>query len=156
LPRLRLDGGAPAVLRFQGGERVAGELQVVSLSGGLLSLPNPLAQGSQVKLMFVIEAGSVMAGAEMLSPVTKTLQPFRFVSLPMQDRRRLESVIPVSVYQDITEPDWMKKLRAVSERRYTPPPRKFKLAVAAVGLLTVGLAGAVCLRYFPLLKLFGK
>jgi len=156
VPRLRLDNATPAVLRFNDGQRVSGELQVVSLTGGLLSLPNPLTQGSKVKLMFVTSAGSVLGGAEMLSPVSKTLQPFRFVSLALQDRRRLESVIPVSVYQDITEPDWMKKLRAASEDRYTPRKSRVKLAVVAVGLMALGLAGASYLHHFQLLKWMGK
>ena len=156
LPRLRLDGGTPAVLRFQDGERVSGSLEVVSLTGGLLTLANPLAQGSRVKLMFVTGAGSVMAGAEMLPPVDRRRQPFRFVSLAMQDRRKLESIIPVSVYHDIVEPDWMKKLRAASEDRYVPQKWRMKLAVCAVGLITVGLASAFFVGRLPLLKLLGR
>ena len=96
-----------------------------------------------------------MAGAELLEPLTKTLQPFRFVSLDPKDRRRLESVIPVSVYHDITEPAWMKKLRAASENRYEPPRRITRFAIRA-GLLTLGLICALCLLYFPLMKHIGR
>lgn len=156
VPRLRFENSTPAVLRFHDGQRISGELQVVSLTGGLLSLPTPLTQGSMVKVMFVTDAGSVLGGAEMLSPVSSTQQPFRFVSLAVQDRRRLESIIPVSVYHDITEPDWMKKLRAVSEDRYAPPPSRVKLAVLAVSLMALGLAGATFFLYVPLLKWIGK
>jgi hypothetical protein len=156
VPRLRFENRTPAVLRFHDGQRISGELQVVSLTGGLLSLPTPLTQGSKVKVMFVTDAGSVLGGAEMLSPVSSTLQPFRFVSLAVQDRRRLESIIPVSVYHDITEPDWMKKLRAVSEDRYAPPPSRVKLAVLAVSLMALGLAGATFFLHVPLLKWIGK
>jgi hypothetical protein len=155
-PRLRLDGGTPAVVRFQDGERISGSLEVVSLSGGLLTLENTLKQGSQVKLMFVTGAGSVLAGAEMLRPVDRCRQPFRFLSLARQDRHRLESIIPVSVYQDIVEPDWMKKLRAASEDRYEPRKWGVKLVVGAAGLITLGLAGAMYLGRFPLLKLVGR
>lgn len=156
VPRLRFENSTPAVLRFHDGQRISGELQVVSLTGGLLSLPTPLTQGSRVKVMFVTDAGSVLGGAEMLSPVSSTQQPFRFVSLAVQDRRRLESIIPVSVYHDITEPDWMKKLRAVSEDRYAPPPSRVKLAVLAVSLMALGLAGATFFLHVPLLKWIGK
>ena len=156
VPRLRFENSTPAVLRFHDGQRISGELQVVSLTGGLLSLPTPLTQGSRVKVMFVTDAGSVLGGVEMLSPVSSTQQPFRFVSLAVQDRRRLESIIPVSVYHDITEPDWMKKLRAVSEDRYAPPPSRVKLAVVAVGLMALGLAGATFFLHVPLLKWIGK
>jgi hypothetical protein len=156
VPRLRFENSTPAVLRFHDGQRISGELQVVSLTGGLLSLPTPLTQGSRVKVMFVTDAGSVLGAAEMLSPVSSTQQPFRFVSLAVQDRRRLESIIPVSVYHDITEPDWMKKLRAVSEDRYAPPPSRVKLAVLAVSLMALGLAGATFFLHVPLLKWIGK
>ena len=64
-PRVNLDRNTPAVLRFEGGESVSGELQVVSLTGGLLSLPRSVEQGSHVKLMFLIGTGSVLAGASI-------------------------------------------------------------------------------------------
>jgi len=157
-PRLRLDGGTPAVLRSLDGERISGSLEVVSLSGGLLALDSPLAQGAQVKLMFVTGAGSVLAGAEMLPPVDRSHQPFRFVSLARQDRNRLESVIPVSVYQDIVEPDWMKKLRAASQERYVPQKRRrLNLTVGAVGAIVLSLISAgFLLSRLPLLKLVSK
>lgn len=156
VPRLRFENSTPAVLRSPDGQSISGQLQVVSLTGGLLSLPRPLLRGCRVKVMFVTDAGSVLGGAEMLSPVSSTQQPFRFVSLAVQDRRRLESIIPVSVYHDITEPDWMKKLRAVSEDRYAPPPSRVKLAVLAVSLMALGLAGATFFLHVPLLKWIGK
>jgi hypothetical protein len=151
-PRVYLEGNTPAVLRFEGGRSVSGELQVVSLTGGLLSLPGPLTQGSQVKLMFLIGPGSVLAGAEMLGPVNNTLQPFRFVSLEQKDRRKLEAIIPLSVYQDIAEPNWMRKLRVASDHRYEPRRLRLGWAAGALGLITLGLASAIYLRHFQLLK----
>jgi hypothetical protein len=156
-PRLHFQPGTtPAVLRRQDGESVTADLQVVSLTGGLLSLSRPLAQGTNVKLMFVTSAGSVLGGAQMLRPVTNTQQPFRFLTLAQRDRRTLESVIPVSVYQDITEPAWMKKLRAASDRRYEPRPWGFKIAIGAAGLIALGLMGGMYFRHFQLLKWIGK
>jgi UDP:flavonoid glycosyltransferase YjiC (YdhE family) len=156
-PRLHLDGGTPAVVRFPDGERISGSLEVVSLSGGLLALDNTLEKGSQVKLMFVTGAGSVLAAAEMLAPVSRSRQPFRFVELARQDRHRLESIIPVSVYQDIVEPDWMKKLRAASQDRYIPKKnRRMSFTVCAVGLITIGLMAVIALAHLPLLRLVGK
>ncbi|MGC2198364.1 MAG: hypothetical protein WA628_27080 [Terriglobales bacterium] len=151
-PRVHLDRNTPAVVRFEGGQSISGELQVVSLTGGLLALPGPLERGSQVKLMFLIRAGSVLAGAEMLNPVSSTLQPFRFVSLGQKERRKLEAIIPLSVYQDITEPNWMKKLRVASDHRYEPRRWRFRLFAGAVGLITLGLIGAMYLRHFQVLK----
>lgn len=151
-PRIHLDNNTPAVLRFEGGSSVSGELQVVSLTGGLLSLPHTLAKGSQAKLMFLIGPGSVLAGAELLNPVSNTLQPFRFVSLGQKDRRKLEAIIPLSVYEDITEPNWMRKLRVASDHRYEPRSWRFRLAAGAVVLITLGLASAIYLRHLQLLK----
>jgi hypothetical protein len=131
-PRVHLDHNTPVVLRFEGGNSVSGELQV--------------------KMMFLIRPGSVLAGAELLNPVSNTLQPFRFVSLAQKDRRKLEAIIPLSVYEDITEPNWMKKLRVASDHRYEPRKWRVGLTALAVGLITLGLASAIYLRHLQLLK----
>jgi len=102
--------------------------------------------------MFLIRPGSVLAGAELLDPVSSNLQPFRFVSLGQKDRRKLESIIPLSVYEDIAEPNWMKKLRVASDRRYEPRGWRSRVAAGAVVLLTLGLASAIYLRHLQLLK----
>jgi hypothetical protein len=103
-------------------------------------------------MMFLIRPGSVLAGAELLNPVSNTLQPFRFVSLGQKDRRKLEAIIPLSVYEDITEPNWMKKLRVASDHRYEPRKWRVGLTALAVGLITLGLASAIYLRHLQLLK----
>jgi hypothetical protein len=72
---------------------VHGKLQVVSASGGLLCLSSPLNQGSNVKVMFRAETGLVFGRAEMLTPISRTLQPFRFVEIGEDDRRRLNAAI---------------------------------------------------------------
>src|SRR5271155_444066 len=138
VPRAHLQADIPAVLRFQDGQRASAGLQVISLTGGLLSLSQPVVQGSRVKLMFLTGAGSVLGGAEMLPPVTNALQPFRFVSLAADDHRRLGTLIWERSTQNSSEQAWIEKLRAASaacpkQRR----PWRLKLA-GAVGLLTVG------------------
>ncbi|MGA7400500.1 MAG: PilZ domain-containing protein [Candidatus Sulfotelmatobacter sp.] len=90
----------PVVLRCKDGRRVPGKLQVISLSGGLLCLPQPLDQGSQVKLMFLTRKGSVLGAAEMLSPISWGTQPFKFVKLYDDDERRLGAAIQLSVEQN--------------------------------------------------------
>src|SRR5579863_9264681 len=136
-PRVHLADLTPAVLRFQDGQRASGNLQVLSVNGGLLSLPDPIDQGSQVKLMFLTHSGAVLGAAEMLSPVTSTEQPFRFVSLPVDDRRRLGAAIQSSlnaniVSQGAAEEKWMEKLRAASSYDNRPRRRFFRLAAGAV------------------------
>src|ERR1700757_3047245 len=99
-PRLQFADTTPAVLRFQGGRRIRGKLQVVSETGGLLCLPSLLDRGARAKLMFLTGAGTVLGTAEMLSPLSRTLQPFRFVTLPDDDHRRLRDVIQSSADQN--------------------------------------------------------
>jgi hypothetical protein len=145
-PRVHLADFTPAVLRFQDGQRASGQLQVLSVNGGLLSLPGPLDQGSQVRLMFLTRTGAVLGAAEMLSPVTSTQQPFRFVSLPVDDRRRLGAAIQSSLNQDTAnqeaaEQKWMEKLRAASSCDNRPRSRLFKFGVGAVAL------GIFCLGF---------
>jgi len=122
-PRLSLEEMTPAVLRFPDGHRTAAKLKVLSVTGGLLSLGQPVDQGSCVKLMFVTRAGPVLGGAEMLSPVTNALQPFRFVSLPVEDQRRLGAVIRSSL-GSASEQEWIEKLR--SARTQPSPSQRFK------------------------------
>ena len=115
-PRTHLEGQNPAVLRFANGKTTGANLQVISVSGGLLSLSQPVVQGSQVKLIFLTGAGAVLGGAEMLSPVTNGLQPFRFVSLAADDHRRLGALVGQRSSQNEAEPAWMEKLRAASSQ----------------------------------------
>jgi hypothetical protein len=151
-PRAHLEGNTPAVLRFPNGQRTCAKLQVISLTGGLLSLSQPVVQGSPVKVMFLTTAGSVLGGAEMLLPVTNTLQPFRFVSLVADDQRRVGTLIWERSSQNQSEEDWIRKLRAASAQQDQPRPWRFKLA-GAVGLLTFGLAAAAAyLVHFGFLK----
>jgi hypothetical protein len=96
-PRTRFAETTPAVLRCQDGHRVRGKLQSISLSGGLLGVPKPLDCGAQVKLMFLTGSGSVLGVAEMLSPITWSLQPFKFVKLYDDDEIRLQAAIQSSL-----------------------------------------------------------
>ncbi len=91
--RLNLLPGTMAVLRFPGGQQVRGRLQVISTSGGLLCLSSQLNHDSPVKLMFRAETGLVFGTAELLIPISPTLQPFRFVEIGENDRRRLDAAI---------------------------------------------------------------
>jgi hypothetical protein len=151
VPRVHLEDKTPAVLRFQNGQRMGASLRVVSLTGGLLSLPQPVVQGSQVKVMFLTGAGSVIGAAEMLCPVANALQPFRFLSIAADDHRRLGTLISERSSPNSGEQDWINKLRAASAQQKEPRPWRFRLA-GAVGLLTIGLAAAAYLLHSGLLK----
>ncbi len=149
-PRLLLDSVTPAVLRFPDGGRTAGELHVVSLTGGLLSLPKTLDQGSRVKVMFLMNTGSVLGGAEMLPPVASDLQPFRFTSLAATDQRRLGATIQESL-QNSSDQKWMNKLRGALADREAPPKRLSKVMIGIFALAALA-ASTLYLFHFSLLK----
>jgi hypothetical protein len=111
-PRACFAETTPAVLRFPDGRRVPGKLRTVSVTGGLLRLPKPVDQGAQVKLMFLTGSGSVLGAAEMLSPISWHLQPFKFVGLYDEDQRRLEAAIQSSLDRNRREHGQMERFRA--------------------------------------------
>lgn len=150
-PRVYLDSTTPAVLRFQDGQRTSGTLHVVSLTGGLLSLCNPVVQGSQVRLMFLTNTGSVLGGAEMLRPLTSDLQPFRFVSLDVTDRRRLGATIEASLQQN-NEQRWIEKFRAASGQRTRSPKPLLKAFFGTIALAALAWVSANYLLHLHLLK----
>jgi hypothetical protein len=139
------------VLRFPTGQRIGANLQVISLTGGLLSVPQALIQGSQVKLMFLTGCGSVLGTAEMLRPVSDALQPFRFISLGAEDHRRLGSLIWEHSSQNKFDQVWIEKLRAASAQQEEGLCWRFGRA-EAFGLLTLGLGAAAYLLYPGLLR----
>ena len=138
-PRIRPTEYTPAVIRFQSGDSVTGNLEVISSTGGLLRLSKPLILGTRIKLMFLTENGPVLGTAEMLSAISWTHQPFRFVALTYGDQRRLQAVTgcssklempipePTSRIPDSelgivdTEHQWIDKYRAAVARN---PPRR--------------------------------
>lgn len=124
---------------------MTGRLEVFSSTGGLLCLSKPLIRGTRIKVMFVTQRGPVLGAAEMLTPVSWTQQPFRFVALAYGDQHRLQAVtgcspklgipIPERTRQTVdtkphpertsqtvdTEPQWIDKYRAAVSQN---PPRR--------------------------------
>lgn len=85
---------------------------MISLTGGLLSLPSPLVQGAQVKLMFLTGNGSVLGSAEMLCPISWSLQPFKFLGLYNDDQQKLQAAIQSSLDQNRHDVGQMERHRA--------------------------------------------
>jgi hypothetical protein len=109
--RISFVENTPAVVRSRDGCR-KGKLQTVSLTGGILYLPKPVDQGAQVKLMFLTNSGSVLGAAEMLSPISWSLQPFKFLKLYDDDQRRLEATIQLTLKQRWRDRVQMERFRA--------------------------------------------
>jgi len=104
--RVRFEESTPVVLRFADGKRSSGQLQVISTTGGLLCLPQPLQPGAVGKLMFLIQGGgSVLGEAQMLTPMSWERQPFRFLTLHEDDRTRLQTAIQSRLAQTKRQSD---------------------------------------------------
>ena len=148
-PRVRLADIIPAVLRLADGRRHRGKLEIISLTGGLLSMPNVVDGGLRIKLMFLTPMGPVLGSAEMLCPVSADRQPFRFVAIEEGDQRRLRAVI--LSFLNPGEQAWIEKYRAalVPQR----PARRgiFRVAFGSFTLLTL-LGTAIYLLNAHLLK----
>jgi len=135
----------PAVLRFEDGRRTQAQLEVISLTGGRLCLPGPVQTDSHVKLMFVTPTGPVLGTAEMLKPVSVSQQPFRFVALEQDDRRRLQVSIQSSFGQTRHEQEWIEKYRAALDQRQPQKKRLFSTPLAVVTLAMLSLGSAIYL-----------
>lgn len=111
-PRVFFVETTPAVLRCIDGRFKRGKLQVISMTGGLLSLTKPLDFGSRVKLMFLSNVGTIFGHAEMLGPISWSLQPFKFLRLYEDDEERLQSAIQASLSRSRSGYGMMERFRA--------------------------------------------
>ena len=116
-PRVRLPSTTPAVLRSKNGSRCEGELQVVSLTGGLVCLPVPLVHRSRAKVLFVTRVGTIRGSVEMLTPVSSDLQPFRFLALAGRSQRRLTTAIQSYLAKDNSVEQAIDDHRVASDQR---------------------------------------
>jgi hypothetical protein len=151
--RAHLANPTPAVLRFRDGSRVAGNLQVISVAGGLLHLLQPLDPNTRASLMSLSDGGPVLGMAEMLSSLTRTQQAFRFVALDQDNQSNLQLGIQSYLIQNSDEERWIAKYRSALVHRAPPRRReamKIVLGSVAFGILVV--VGAACFLHFQLLK----
>ena len=149
-PRVRLADITPVVLRLSDGCCSRGNLEIISLTGGLLSISNVLDRSSRIKLMFLTQTGPVQGTAEMLSPLSTTRQPFRFVALDEGDQRKLRAV--VQSFLDAREQAWIQKYRAALIHQNFPRRGFFRVVLGALALLALCFGSAIYLFHVPLLK----
>ena len=114
------------------------ELHTVSRTGGVLSLPKTVEQDSVATLMFPTHKGLVFATAEMLPPLSWNNQPFRFMELKEDDKRRLLAAFQSRHYRNIQEEEWIEEFRAAIVN-WNPPKRRhfFKPVLATATLATL-------------------
>jgi hypothetical protein len=149
-PRLKPAEITPAVMRLQDGRRVQGQLEVVSLTGGVLHLSKVLDRDFRVKLRFLTPSGPVSGTAELLKPLSSSQQPFRFVGLDHEDERRLRETThsshapnrPESGHGGSDE-EWIEKYRATLDQQHAPQSKFFRTLLAAVTLTVLCLGSAI-------------
>jgi hypothetical protein len=95
-------------------------------------------QGSVATLMFRTHKGLVFATTEMLPPLSWNHQPFRFVELEEDDKRRLLPAFQSGLYRNIQEEEWIEEFRAAFVN-WNPPERGhiFRPVLAAATLATL-------------------
>jgi len=145
-PRFRLTDSTQAFLQFHDGQRTSGELHVISFNGGLLALPEPVHPGSVVELTFQTHRGAVLGTAEMLTPISGTQQPFRFVTLPESDQRTLQSAFQSGLYRNTDEEEMIEELRAVVAN-WNPYPLRQRFGIKLVIGLIALVACLLCIHY---------
>jgi hypothetical protein len=150
--RVRLPNSTPAVLRCQDGSRVAGNLQVISAAGGMLCLSHPLDPNTRASLIFLSDGGPVLGTAEMLNPLSRTQQAFRFVELDRNNRRNLQLGIRSHLNQSSDEDRWIAKYRSAILHRAPSQRGILKIVFGSVAFGILVLISAAYLFHFQLLK----
>ncbi|PYX74042.1 MAG: hypothetical protein DMG72_11335 [Acidobacteria bacterium] len=95
--RVQLGGSVLAAIRLEDGQRARGQLQSISVTGGLLALAKALEHGDFIEIAFQTSSGQVHGMAEMLNPARQysngCLQPFRFIAIGDEDHRKLRMAV---------------------------------------------------------------
>jgi hypothetical protein len=86
----------------------------------------------------------------MLSPVSTTRQPFRFVALEEGAHRKLRML--VQSFLHAREQAWIEKYRAARIHQVPPRRRLFRVVFGALALLALCFGSAIYLFRVPLLK----
>ena len=92
-PRVKLAGTVLALIRLENSRQITAKLHQLSVSGGLLHLPQALDESIKVEVIFHIGSGTVRNKAVLLFPMWATqgcLQPFEFLDLTQDNQKILE------------------------------------------------------------------
>jgi hypothetical protein len=98
--RVKLRGSILALIRLPNRRQVRGKLHQLSTSGGLMNVEQPLDEKLQVELIFHLGESTIREKGEMLFPMWATqgwLQPFRFIDLPEEHKKVLETNLQMLV-----------------------------------------------------------
>jgi hypothetical protein len=98
--RIKFHSMAPAAIRFEDGRHSLAKLRTVSLTGGLLRLPQPAVPGTLIEVILISDGGPILGLGELIPPALDTLnclQPFKFIMIDDDDYQRLGNLIRSSV-----------------------------------------------------------
>ena len=124
---------------------MAGNLQVISVAGGMLHLSQALDENTRASLMFLSDGGPVLGKAEMLSPLSRTQQAFRFVALDQKYQRNLQLGIQSNLNQSSDEDRWIAKYRSAIIHR--APSQRGTLKIV-FGSVAFGILVLISVAYF--------
>jgi hypothetical protein len=133
--RFRLADMTPAVLQFPDSSATECELHTISRTGGALSLSKAVDPGSVATLMFRTHKGLIFATIQMLPPLSWNHQPFRFLDIKEDDKRRLLAAFQSGLYRNIQEEEWIEEFRAAIVNWHPPVRGHFFRPVLAVATL---------------------
>lgn len=133
--RFRLAEITAAVLQFPDSQATRCELEVISRTGGLLSVSKAADAGSVATIMFRTHKGLVFANAEMLYPLSSHRQPFRFVELKESDKRTLQAAFQSELYRNTREEELIEEFRVAIANWDPPRPKRFLRSVLQAATL---------------------
>lgn len=114
-PRVSLRGMISAVIRLENGRQLSCRLQQLSITGGLLELPNYLEERAWVSVTIYLSSGLVRATAEMMFPMRGGmgyLQPFRFTTLSEEELHAVDREVTELLKQSMRAKAGDSALRA--------------------------------------------
>ena len=92
--RVKLRGSVLVLVRLPNRRSVRAAFHQLSTTGGVVHLEKPLDEKIEVELIFHLGQSTIRGKAQMLFPMWATqgwMQPFRFVSLPDDQRETLDT-----------------------------------------------------------------
>ena len=95
----------------------------------------------------------MLGKAEMLCPLSRTQQAFRFVALDQDNQSNLQLGIQSQLIQNSDEEQWIAKYRSALLHRAPPRRREaMKIALGSVAFGILVLVSAAYFLHFQLLK----
>jgi hypothetical protein len=103
-PRVSLHGSVSATIQLENGRKISARLHKLSITGGLLEVPNYLDERTRITLTIPFASGTVHPKAEMLFPMRGGLgflQPFRITRMSGEELQTFDREITNLIKQSM-------------------------------------------------------